>query len=80
MCGKRSLGEIEETWWWNEEIKDIIARKKAAFKELSRFLSEESKDSIQTFKKSTRIIVTRAMRMKAKQKLNNLYQNSKSVF
>ena len=38
-------------WWWNEEVKDAIARKKAAFKELHRFPS--GKDSIQTFQKSS---------------------------
>ena len=30
---------------WNEEVKDTIARKKVAFKELYRFLSEENNTS-----------------------------------
>ena len=46
---KKSRRDRGDMWWWNEEVKDTIARKKAAFKELSRFPSEES---IQTYKKS----------------------------
>ena len=53
VCGRnKSRRDQEDMWWWNEEVKDTIARKKAAFKELLRFLSEENKDSIQTYKKS----------------------------
>ena len=38
MCGKKiSRRDRGEIWWWNEEVKDMIARKKAAFKELCMF-------------------------------------------
>ena len=37
MCGKKkSRRDLGDMWWWNE-IKDTIARKKAAFKELCGF-------------------------------------------
>ena len=67
-------------WWWNEEVKDTIATKKAAFKELCRFLSEENKTQYKRIRNQTRKIVARAMRMEANQELNDLYQNSNSVF
>ena len=67
-------------WWWNEEVKDTIARKKAAFKELCRFPSEETKTQYKCFRNQTRKTVARAMRMEANQELNDLYQNSNSVF
>ena len=42
MCGKKkSRRDQGDIWWWNEEIKDIIARKKATFKELCRFPSDK---------------------------------------
>ena len=68
-------------WWWNEEVKDKITRKKAAFKELCRFPSEQNKTQYKRITNKTRKIVARAMRMEANQELNNnLYQNSNSVF
>ena len=41
VCGKKKSSRDQgDMWWWNEEVKDTIARKKAAFKELCRFPSE----------------------------------------
>ena len=38
VCGKtKSRRDRGDIWWWNEEVKDTIARKNAAFTELSRF-------------------------------------------
>ena len=67
-------------WWWNEEVKDIITSKKAAFKDLCRFPFEQNKTQYKRIRNQTRKIVARAMRMEANQELNNLYQNSNSVF
>ena len=81
LCGKKkSRRDQGDMWWWNEEAKDTITRKKAAFKELCRFPSEENKTQYKRIRNQTRKIVARAMRMKANQELNNLYQNSNSVF
>ena len=67
-------------WWRNEKVKDTIARKKAAFKELCRFPSDENTTQYKRIRNQTRKIVARAMRMEANQELNYLYQNSNSVF
>ena len=77
---KKSRGDQGYMWWWNEEIKDTTTRKKAAFKELCRFPSEQNKTQYRRKRNQTRKIVARAMRMEADQELNNLYQNSNSVF
>ena len=74
---RRNRGDM---WWWNEEVKDTIARKKAAFKELCRFPSEENKTQYKRLRNQTRKIVERAMKMEANQEFNNLYHNSNSVF
>ena len=57
-----------------------MPRKKAAFKELCRFLSEENKTIYKRVRNQMRKIVARTMRMEANQELNNLYQNSNRVF
>ena len=42
VCGKKkSRRDQRDMWWWNEEVKNTITRKKAAFKELCKFLSEK---------------------------------------
>ena len=67
-------------WWWNEEVKDTIIRKKAAFKELCRFPSEQNKTQYKHIRSQTRKIVAKTIRMQANQELNNLDQNFDSVF
>ena len=51
-----------------------------AFRELCKFPLEQNKTQSKRIRNQTRKIVARAMRMEAKQKLNDLYQNSSSVF
>ena len=35
LCGKKkSRRDQGDMWWWKEEVKDTITKKKAAFKEL----------------------------------------------
>ena len=67
-------------WWWNEEVKDTIAKKKAVFKELCRFQSEKNKTQYKRLRNQTRTIVARAMKKEAEQALNDLYHDSSGVF
>ena len=60
VCGKKSRRD-RGTWWWNEEVKDTIARKKAAFKELCRFPLKENKTQYKRLRNQTRKVVARAM-------------------
>ena len=61
-------------WWYNKEVKDTIARKKVAFKELCKFPSEENKTQYKRIRSQTRKIVATAMRMEANQEMNDLYK------
>ena len=62
-----------------ERSQGYRSRKKAAFKQLSGFPSEENKTQYKHLRNQTREIVARSMRMEANQELNDLYQNSNSV-
>ena len=66
-------------WWWNENVKDTIARRKAAFKALCRFPSKENKTKYKRKRNQTKI-VARVMRMEGNWQLNNLHQNSNNAF
>ena len=73
MCGKKkSRRDRGNMWWWNEEVKDTIARKKALYQELRRFPSEENKTQYKRLRNQTKKIIARAMRKKAEQELNHL--------
>ena len=81
MCGKKkSRRDRRDTWWWNEEVKDTAAGKKVAFKKLCRFPLEENTTTYKRLRNQTRKFVARAMRVEANEELNDLYQNSNSVF
>ena len=68
VCGKKkSRKDRGDMWWWNEEVKDTIARKKASFRELCRFPSEENKTKYKRIRNQTRKTVARAMTMEANQ-------------
>ena len=75
VCGKKFRRDREDMWWWNEGVKDTIARKKATFKELCRFPSEKHKTQYKRLRNQKRKIVVRVMRKEAEQ-LNDSYQNS----
>ena len=70
-CGKKSRRDQGDIWWWNEEIKDIIARKEAAFRKLCGFPSKESESQCKRLRNQTRKVVVRAMKKEAEQDLNN---------
>ena len=38
--GRRSKGD---TWWWNEEVKEAVSRKKEAHKAMCQNITEENK-------------------------------------
>ena len=77
---KKSRRDRGYMWWWNEEVKSTIARKKAACKELCRFPLEEKKTQYKRLRNQTRKIVAGATRSEAIQELNDLHQNSNSLF
>ena len=72
---KKSRRDRGDMWWWNKEIKDVIARKKVTFEELRRFPSKENKTQYKCLRNQTETIVARAVRMEANQKLIGLHQN-----
>ena len=39
----RRKGDYEDTWWWNENVKEPIARKKDAHKEMCKSGTEANK-------------------------------------
>ena len=44
MCEKKwGMGSKEDTWWWNEEMKEAFSRRKDAHKAMCRNSTKENK-------------------------------------
>jgi len=59
MLVRRDRGN---TWWWNEGVKDALARKKKADKELCNIGSKENKLKYKKTRNETKKAVATAMR------------------
>ena len=61
-------------------MKDAIARKKVAYKELCKCGSEENKARYKSTKKKAKKAVARAMRMETDHRLDELGEKTNNVF
>ncbi|XP_067056003.1 uncharacterized protein [Acropora muricata] len=62
MKGRRDQGD---TWWWNKDVKEAIARKKDAHKEMRKSGTEANKARLKNMKNRAKKVVTKAMKEEA---------------
>ena len=66
LCGKtKERGYRGNTWWWNEQVWDVIDWKKKAFKLWSRNRSMESKNHYRKARNETKKVIAKAMKQEA---------------
>ena len=66
MCGKKSGRRNKgDTWWWNEEVKEAVSRKKDAHKATCQNSTEKNKRRYKSMKNKPNKAVSKAMRVKA---------------
>ena len=58
---KRGRNEAD-TWWWNEEVKDAVSRKKEAHKAMCHNSTVENMRRYKSMKKKANKAVSKAMR------------------
>ena len=76
VCGKkRGRRSKGDTWWWNEEVKEAVSRKKEAHKAMCQNRTEENKRMYKSMKNKANKAVSKAMRGKAEEAFTDL-QNS----
>jgi len=81
VCGKkRGRNDRGNTWWWNEEVKEVISRKKAAYKDLCKNSSKENDVHYKRMKTEAKKVVRRAMKKETEQLFNELYDKPANVF
>jgi hypothetical protein len=81
VCGKKKgRRDRGDTWWWNPEVKEAIARKKVAFKEMCKNGTDENKALYKNMRNRAKKVVAKAMRKEAEQELRELSENPNKVF
>ena len=81
MCGKtKGRKDQGNTWWWNEQVKEAIDRKKKAFKTWCKNRSAENKSNYRKARNRTRKVVAKAMKQAAEEEMKVLYNKSNNVF
>ena len=61
LCGKTTArGDRENTWWWNEQVKDAIDRKKKALKLWCTNRSAENKNKYRKARNETKKVIAKA--------------------
>ena len=62
---KKGRKDRGDTWWWNKDVQEIIAKKKKAYKEWCKNKSEENKITYRQVKNRTKRVISRAMKEEA---------------
>ena len=72
VCGK-SRGRLskEDTWWWNEDVKEAVSRKKDAHKTVCQDNTDENMKMHKCMEDKAKKTVSRAIREKADRNLLN---------
>ena len=68
------------TWWWNEQVKGAIDRKKKAFKLWCTNRSAENKSKYRKARNETKKGIAKAMRQEAEKEINVLRTKPNDVF
>ena len=76
--GRRDQGY---TWWWNKDVKDVIARKKDVHStEMCKSGTETNKARYKNMKNQAKKVVAKAWKEVAKQELRELSEHLNKVF
>ena len=81
LCGKtKGRADRENTWWWNEQVRDAIDRKKKAFKLWCTNQSTESKNNYRKARNETKKVIAKATKQEAEEEMSVLCTKPNNVF
>ena len=71
VCGKtKGRRDQGDTWWWNKDVKEAIARKKDVHKEMCKSGTEANKARYKNMKNQAKKVVAKAMKEAAEQEMS----------
>ena len=81
LCGKtKGRREQGNTWWWNEQVKEVIDRKKKAFNMWCKNRLPENKNNYRKARNQTKRVVAKAMKQAAEEEMKVLRDKPNEVF
>ena len=81
LCGKtKGRRDQENTWWWNEQVKEAIDRKKKALNTWCKNRSPENKNNYRKARNQTKKVVAKAMKQAAEEEMKVLCDKPNEVF
>ena len=81
VCGKKKGKRDQgDTWLWNEDVKEAIARKKDAHKEMCKSGTEVNKARYKNMKNRAKKVVTKTMKEEAEWELRELSEHPNKLF
>ena len=81
--GRRKSEKMEEIkWWWNEKMRNAIARKKKAFKTFCKTGLEEHKIFYKKMRNQTKKVIAKAIKTEAEKEMEELREkpNPNKIF
>ena len=81
LCGKKKVGKTGgNKWWWNEEVRNAIARKKEAFKTFCKTGLKKHKISYRKMRNQTKKVIATAMKTEAEKEMEQLREKPNKIF
>ena len=81
LCGKKKVRQNGgNKWWWNEEVRNAIARKKEAFKTFCKTGLEEHKIFYTKMRNQTKKVIAKAMKTEAEKEMEELREKPNKIF
>ena len=81
QCEKKKVRKnIGNKWWWNEVVRNAIARKKEAFKTFCITGLEEHKIFYRKMRNQTKKVIAKAMKREAEKEMEELREKPNKIF
>ena len=81
LCGKKKVRKNGgNKWWWNEEVRNVVVRKKEAFKTFRKTGLEDHKIFYRKMKNQTMKLIAKAMKTEAEKEMEKLREKPNKIF
>lgn len=80
-CGtKRGRKSKGDTWWWNEEVKDVVLKKKTAFKAFCVNRCEVTRAYYKSMKRQAKKVIGRVKKKEIEKQMDDLHEKPNEIF
>ena len=81
LCGKKKVRKNGgNKWWWNEEVRNAIVRKKGSIQNVLKTGLEEHKIFYRKMRNQTKKVIAKAMKTEAEKEIEELREKPNKIF